>query len=86
MKVIASLFLIVILIVFSVEVYFLLKEKNQLQNKLNELNSRLDLLQAENNQLRSDLDYFSYPENLEKELRSRFNYKKPQEKMIIITP
>jgi cell division protein FtsL len=86
MKVIVSLFLIVILIVFSVEVYFLLKEKNQLQNKLNELNSRLDLLQAENNQLRSDLDYFSYPENLEKELRSRFNYKKPQEKMIIITP
>ncbi|NCO15467.1 hypothetical protein GW816_00990 [Candidatus Wolfebacteria bacterium] len=50
------------------------------------LNSRLQALLKENADLQSDIEYFSHPENLEKELKSRFNYKKPGEKMMIIVP
>jgi hypothetical protein len=38
------------------------------------------------NMLRAELDYFLRPENLEKELRARFNYRGAEEKMIIIVP
>ncbi len=34
----------------------------------------------------TDVQYLANPVNLEKELRSRFNYKKPGETMIIIVP
>ena len=78
--------LIIILAGFSVELYLMFKEKNQLQQKIGSLNSRLEALIKENVDLRSEIEYFSHPENLEKELRSRFNYKKPDEKMMIIVP
>ncbi len=62
------------------------KEKNQLQDKIGGLNNRWEAMVEENVDLRSEIEYFSHPENLEKELRSKFNYKKPDEKMMIIVP
>lgn len=47
---------------------------------------KLDSLKTDNVILRADLEYFKNPENFEKELRSRLNYKKPGEKMIIVVP
>ena len=43
-------------------------------------------LEKENRKLNNDLSYFADPANLVKELRSKFNYKKPGEKMIIVVP
>jgi len=40
----------------------------------------------ENSRLRAEIDYFSIPENLEKKLKTEFNYRKPDEKMLIIVP
>jgi len=76
---------IILMAVFT-QVYFILKERNQLKTELNGLSSRLDSLLKENNDLQSEIEYFSHPENLEKELRLRFNYRKPDEKMMIIVP
>ncbi len=78
--------LILILAGFSVELYLMVKERSQLVEKIGGLNNRLEALVKENINLRSEIEYFSHPENLEKELRSRFNYKKPDEKMLIIVP
>lgn len=50
------------------------------------LMDRLDALKIDSRNLKADLEYLKIPENLEKELRSRFNYKKPGEKLIIIVP
>lgn len=50
------------------------------------LRERLAALADDSRNLKSDLEYLKIPENLEKELRSRFNYKKPGEKLIIIVP
>ena len=47
---------------------------------------KTDFFKKENFELQADLEYYARPENLEKELRSRFNYKKPGEKLIIIVP
>jgi cell division protein FtsB len=66
--------------------YFFIKERNRLKTDSDNLNSRLQALSKENADLQSDIEYFSRPENLEKELRAKFNYKKPGEKMMIIVP
>lgn len=47
------------------------------------LQTRLDSLRVDSNYLKSDLEYFKDPENMEKELRSRFNYKNPGERLVI---
>ena len=68
------------------ELYFLIKERNQLRADLDNLNRRLQALLKENVDIQSEIEYFSHPENLEKELKAKFNYKKPNEKMMIIVP
>jgi len=86
MRVLIIIILIIILALILIELYFLIKERNQLRADLDNLNSRLQALTKENAELQSEIEYFSHPENLEKELRSKFNYKKPDEKMMIIVP
>ena len=86
MRVLIIIILIIILTLILIELYFLIKERNQLKADLDNLNSRLQALTKENAELQSEIEYFSHPENLEKELRSKFNYKKPDEKMMIIVP
>ncbi|MBI5220410.1 MAG: septum formation initiator family protein [Candidatus Liptonbacteria bacterium] len=50
------------------------------------LGAKLEAAQAEEQKLRKELEYLSRPENLEKEIRSRFNYRKEGEKLIILVP
>jgi cell division protein FtsB len=75
-----------ILLVVLTQIYLILKERGELREKLSGLNGKLDELNGENEFLASEINYFSNPENLEKELRSRLNYKSPGEKMMIIVP
>ncbi len=86
MKVIIVIILGIILSAILAQSYFFIKERNRLKTDSDNLNSRLQALSKENADLQSDIEYFSRPENLEKELKSRFNYKKPGEKMMIIVP
>ncbi len=57
-----------------------------LKKDLDDLNGRMGALAKENTDLKSQIEYFSIPENLEKELKSRFNYKEAGEKMMIVVP
>jgi len=43
-------------------------------------------LQDENSKIAEDVEYYSNTDNLEKELRARFNLKEPGEKLLIIIP
>jgi len=86
MKLVAIIILSIVLIGISVQIYFIFKERNQLKTELGGLNGRLAALVKENSDLQSDIEYFSYPENLQKELKAKFNYKEPGEKMMIIVP
>ncbi len=86
MKFLIAAVLLIILIAFSFQAYILVAERNVLKEKVGDLNFKIENLNKENENLKSDIEYFSRPENLEKELRARFNYRKQDEKMMIIVP
>ncbi|MFA5172968.1 MAG: septum formation initiator family protein [Candidatus Paceibacterota bacterium] len=50
------------------------------------LKADMSVLKKENEELEKDIEYFNDPYNLEKELKSKFNYKREGEKMMIIVP
>lgn len=54
--------------------------------ELVEAQEELQNLEEENRKLAEDIEYYSEPHNLEKELRARFNYRAPNEKLIIVVP
>jgi len=67
--------------------FFNLYIKNiSLKKTSDELTVATISIKTDNRELASDINYFSNPENQEKELKSKTNYKKPDEKMIIIIP
>ncbi len=86
MRVFVIIILGIILVAVFVQMYFIFKERNRLSADLDNLNNRLQALTKENADLQSEIEYFSHPENLEKELREKFNYKDPSEKMMIVVP
>jgi len=59
---------------------------HSLRGEYNAMQEKLQQVQKENESLIQDKAYYQDPENMEKILREKFNYKKPGEKMIIITP
>lgn len=84
MKVIAWLVIIVILGALSIQLYHLYRNNAALETKLNDANLKSETLANEAEQLKADISYFSDPENLAKELKAKFDYKKPGEKLIKI--
>ncbi len=56
------------------------------QAALNDLRSKLQSVSEENEALRAEANYFSKMENLEKEIKKRFNYREKDEKLMIIVP
>ena len=77
--------LMVLLLALLTQIYFTFKERNQLKSKLQTLTAEAQILNKENSEIESEIEYFKQPENFEKELRSKLNYRKPGEKMFIIT-
>mgnify|MGYP001587667898 CR=1 FL=1 len=80
-----SIFL-ALFILFSYQVYKISLEAVDANSKLAELKSENDAVELDNNNLKSQIEYFADPRNLEKELRARFNVKLPGEKLIIVVP
>jgi len=86
MKRVLAIILIVISLALLWQFYQLYLQNRILSDSLSVTKEKVDNFQEENLKFQADLEYFTEPENLEKELRSRFNYKKPGEKLIIIVP
>lgn len=68
------------------QLYQLFLQNRELEDTLSKIDTRVDNFNRESLQFQADLEYFANPVNLEKELRGRFNYKKPGEKLIIVVP
>ncbi len=60
--------------------------QRNLSEEFKESQMKLNEAKESATELKNELEYLSNPLNLEKELRSRFNLKKPGEKTIIIVP
>lgn len=85
MKMAILVILVVILIAVGWQVFSLAKDNRKVKDEFKKLANQLELVKKENDTLKEELDYYSKPENLVKELRARFNYKISDEKLIIIT-
>lgn len=86
MKRILLSILILVLAVLFYESYSLYHTNVGLRKTFSALGLKLDKFKKDSFQLQADLEYFKEPENLAKELRGRFNYKKADEKLIIVVP
>jgi cell division protein FtsB len=86
MKIAAIVVLSLFLIVIGVQVFSFVREEWTLGSQLADVQANLTKAQTEESSLQQEDQYLGNPANLEKELRARFNYKKPGETMIIIVP
>lgn len=85
-KYITIVILAISIIFVSIQTFVLFRREHDTGKQLETSTERIKSLSKENEDLQAQLDYFSREENLEKELRSKFNYKKPDEKVMIVTP
>ncbi|OGY64391.1 MAG: hypothetical protein A3I89_00415 [Candidatus Harrisonbacteria bacterium RIFCSPLOWO2_02_FULL_41_11] len=86
MKRVLTIILFLILATLSAQFYKLYIINRKLSGELFSAKEKVSGFLEENKKLQADLEYFAVPENLEKELRGQFNYKKPGEKLIIAVP
>ncbi len=75
---------IVIAIFLGIQLFNFYQSNSQLSAKLKTASAEAVTLQSDNAKLKADLEYFAEPENLAKELKAKFDYKKPGEKLIKI--
>lgn len=86
MKIAAIVVLSLFLIILGVQVFSFVGQEWQLGGQLADIQANLTKAQTQETDLQEEVQYLSNPENLEKELRERYNYKKPGETMVIIVP
>ena len=78
-------FLLVLVTLVSIQAIRSFRNDHASGNQLQAAKEKLELLDKENQQLQAQIDYMGRSENLEKELRAKFNYKKPDEHTVIVT-
>jgi len=86
MKIASIVVLSLFLILTGVQVYSFVAQEWSLGSQLADVQTNLTKAKTQETSLQEENQYLSNPENLEKELRARFNYKKPGETMVIIVP
>jgi cell division protein FtsB len=86
MKIIALIILSALIVFLCVQIYLFWTEKGKISGEFEEVKSKLNETKVDQARLQAELDYLANPANLEKEIRARFNLKKPGEKTIIIIP
>ena len=86
MRILGLVAIIFLIGALALQISTSLASQAELRAQYEELESRLEETNAAKAALKADLEYFQNPRNLEKELRARFNYRSPDEKIIIIVP
>jgi cell division protein FtsB len=85
-KAIITIISLAILFGLGSQVYRLQKERISISKEYEEIEQTHDELEADNKEMADKMEYLSEPLNLEKELRSKFNYTHPGEELIIVVP
>ncbi|MFA6136037.1 MAG: hypothetical protein WC705_01630 [Candidatus Paceibacterota bacterium] len=74
------------LLLLWVNLFVIFKELRKLSLEYKQVSEDFVKLEDENKMIERDIAFYSFPANLEKNLREKFNYKKTGEKMIIVVP
>lgn len=85
-KIAAAVILVAVIWVLGAQIHSFLGRQRELNGEFAEVGSKLKKAKIDSEKFQANFDYYSNPANLEKELRARFNYKQPGEKLIIIVP
>ncbi len=80
----ATVLLAVLLFVLGAQIYSFVLQTNKTEKDITELQNKLQQAKEDQNKFTADMNYYLNPENLKKELKGRFNYKEPGEKMLIL--
>ena len=75
-----------LLVFIGVQAYRLYGQQEDLRSQQSQLEAQANALAIENRKFSGDIDYLKDDANVTKELQSKFNYRKPDEKMIILVP
>ena len=86
MKLAAAIFLSALLVIVGVQIYSFIGKDNQAKQDLLDFQAKLNKAKADQSKSQEEMDYYSNPNNLEKELRARFNYRSSDEKLMILVP
>jgi len=86
MKRVIYLAFMIFFVSIALQIYKVDSERRDLKREMATLVDEVGLIEEDNSNLNEKIDYFSEPRNLEKELRARFNYRLPFEKLIIVIP
>ncbi len=78
--------LALLLIFVLTQLFFINKEGNKLEAQIFNESKKLSQLKQDNQEIQEDINYYSFPENVIKALKEKFNYKSPGEKMMIVVP
>ena len=70
----------------SYQLYKLIGEHRSVSGELKGTEGQLNAALKENTDLQADLEYFKNQENLAKELKSKADFKRSGEEMLIIVP
>ena len=86
MKIYHWLFIAAVAIILSLGIYKLAADKNALARETENAKTELNELYEEKKFLEEEMDYLANPENILKQFKTRFNYRKPGENIMIIVP
>jgi len=68
------------------QVFGMVGEYKELFAEIDQVKTLSDEMKEENKNLKERIEYLSHPENLVKEIKSKFNYRFPDEQTIIVAP
>ncbi|KKU11833.1 MAG: hypothetical protein UX16_C0003G0018 [Parcubacteria group bacterium GW2011_GWB1_45_7] len=86
MKRVIYIIFIVVFVAIAFEVYKVDSQRRELEREMATLVNEIELVEGDNSNITEKIEFFSEARNLEKELRARFNYRLPFEKLIIVIP
>ena len=86
MRLILKILLILLVVAATYQLYQLYNQQTVLNSKVIKLKTQTSTLLQKNNELEESLEYYQNLENLAKEFKSKFDYKKPGEELYIIIP
>ena len=86
MKQALAVFLIILIFIVIFRVLEIRKERLESEIYLHNLLAQKEEFKIENQKLEKSVSYFSFLENLEKEVKAQFNFRQLGEKLIIIVP
>jgi hypothetical protein len=86
MRVIIAVIAAVFIVFLSLQIYSFKKRGEGAEKQYQDILVKVEKARQDYRDIEAELEYYLKPANLEKELRARFNYRGPEEKLIIIVP